>query len=110
MCAWQHTARSMAEVPEELEALVRNLRGVKKKNFGIVLQAAALALDGCKDEIDTDAVSNALVESDVPADEQKPFIKSCRSLLEMADGDGAPRVAPSIPPPPPPPPPPSSSS
>ena len=79
----------MAEVPEELEAVVSNLRGVKKKNFAVVLQAAALALDGAKDEIDTDAVSNALVESDVPSEEQKPFIKSCRFLITQASEQGA---------------------
>jgi hypothetical protein len=79
----------MTDVPDELQALVNNLRGIKKKNFSVVLQAAALALEGAKHEIDTDAVSESLVESGVPADEQKPVIKSCRFLLEEVQTDGA---------------------
>ena len=79
----------MTDVPDELQALVSNLRGIKKKNFSVVLQAAALALEGAKHEIDTDAVSESLVESGVPADEQKPVIKSCRFLLEEVQKDGA---------------------
>eukprot|EP01052_Picozoa_sp_SAG31_P008764 SAG31_NODE_449_length_15539_cov_21.936658_1_plen_140_part_00 len=88
----------MAEVPQELEAVVSNLRSVKKKNFAIVLQAAALALDGAKSEIDADAVSDALVESGVPSEEQKPFIKSCRALITQAteQGERSPTRAPAV--------------
>eukprot|EP01047_Picozoa_sp_COSAG01_P005763 COSAG01_NODE_200_length_22187_cov_59.140529_20_plen_451_part_00 len=74
----------MAEVPDELEPLVSALGSVKKKHFIVILRAAILDIEGATDEIDQEAVEDALNESEIEGDDQQEFIESCKFLLSEA--------------------------
>ena len=75
---------AMGDVPEDLVTLVNYLGSVKKKHFITVLKAAILDIDDATDEIDQDAVVNALEESSVDEGDQQDFIAACKFLLREA--------------------------